>query len=147
MELQRNADQAHIYLERNLRELHFLAWLPAHPLLLLDCFVSLLLSSHVLGLSLDAQGFEHEALDLVHVIGVVLFDCHLVLADIVKKLLEQRIIRVLQKIEEVLIDYLQKPFVTFINSTVVDQWLRRLDYFLDVFEGFGTAFWLPALVF
>ena len=96
MELQRNADQAHIYLERNLWELHFLVWLPAHPLLLLDCFVCLLLRSHVLGFSLDAQGFEHEALDLVHVIGIVLFDCHLVLADVVKKLLKQRIVRVLK---------------------------------------------------
>ena len=120
MELQRNSDQAHIYLKGNLRELDFLVWHSTHPLLFLDRFVSLLLGSHMLGLGLYAQSFEHEALHLVHMVGIVLLDGHLVLADVVKKLLEQRIIRVLQKVKEVLIDNLEKPFVTFINSSVVD---------------------------
>ena len=79
-------------------------------------------------------------------VGVVLLDGHLVLTDVVKKLLEQRIIRVLQKVKEVLIDNLEKPFVTFINSSVVDQRLWRFDHFLHILKRLGTALWFPALV-
>lgn len=76
-------------------------------MLLFGSFVGFLLSSLMLGLGTDAHSLKHEVLDFKHVKGIVLFYSDSVLADVIKELLKERVVRVFKHIKEVVFDHLE----------------------------------------
>ena len=97
-ELERNADMPHVKLEWDDWELGL--WVGpvgvAQLMLLFNGIICLLLGSLMLSLCLDPDGFKDEILHLVDVEWIVLLNCDFVLAEIVKELLKEWIVRVLQ---------------------------------------------------
>ena len=76
-------------------------------MLLFGSIVRFLLSSLVLCLGADAHGLEHKVLDFKHMEGVVLLNSDSVLADVLKELLKQWVVRVFKHVKEVVFDYLE----------------------------------------
>ena len=116
-------------------------------MLFFDGFIGLLLLLLVLCLSPDTDGLEHETLHLEHVERVVLLNSDLVLSDVLKQLLEERIVRVFDQVKQIVFDHFQKFLIAFIDSAVINYDLGRLNNFLDIFECFGSILaWFSSLI-
>jgi len=146
VELERDSNQANIDVEGHLRELWLLICYSAYLVLLLYSFVCFLLGAHMLSLCADSQSFKNEALHLKHVERVVLFHGHFVLPDVIKELLKEGIVRVLEQVKQVLLDHYKELLVAFVYCAVVDERLGRLNDFLHVLERLGSAARFSALV-
>lgn len=101
--------------------------------------ISLLLSAHVLCFGTDTNSLKDESLHPEHVVRIIFLNGHLVLANIIKKLLKQWVVRVLDQVIQVLFNNCKEAGVAFINSTVVDQRLWRLNHLASVLKGFRSV--------
>ena len=98
-ELQGNANVPNIDLEGDLRHLRLGLIAGQHFVLFLHGFVGFLLSLIMLSSSPDADCLKYEALHLEHMERIVLLNCHFVFADVLKELLEERIVGVFNQVK------------------------------------------------